>query len=526
MKRWILIGAITIVVAGSASVAFLSRAERIKARQFVKERELPAFGQAIVARLSLEVANYRRAGDAMLADGIIRDWILSGERDVPRLLSFMNDTRKSFGRELVDMSIVSDASETFYCTDGRVMRLSPEMKERDGWYYAYRAQTPSGNIDSWYNPETGVIGMYVNVPIRNDDGGFLGVAGGSINSDQFMETVRAIEREHSVCVYLFRADGEIVYASSRALVQDHSRSADTIWGEPILPTLMRSQDNQFGVVIEPNGPQGSLLWGGRIPEWDTFVVIERGAGEIRALSRKDFAKALAFEGALLALMIAVLLVSIAVVARRSLSEEQKKIAIEARLRAIVDGHSRLMAMAERLLSGMGEAMLAKNEVDLGGKDALAYARYLADSRVALLSLSSDPDEAPELSLISLAEAVAAVRGSYAPELSRRSISLVVKEIDRGLVARANEALTRLGLGELIGAVSSRVQGPAEFFLSISGTPECPCVDFAVPRADPIVREREERLPVLLFESMGARLRYLEVNENVGVYHVEFDGSAE
>ncbi len=510
----------------AASLATLSRIERARARDFVRKREIPALGQAIVARLSLAVAEYRRAGEAMLDDGIVRDWILSGERDPFALISFMSAKRADFGRDLLDMSIVSDASETFYSSDGRILALSPEMKERDGWYYAYRDSVPSGNVDSWYNDETGVIEMYVNVPILGDDGAFLGVAGGSINSDQFMETVRAFEREHSARVYLFRGDGEIVYATNRSLVRDRVLSADSAWNEPVLPSLMRTQESPFGVVLEPNGPGGPVLWGGRIPDWDTFVIVERGPEEIRSLASEGFVRSFALEGVLFAVMIAAFIVSWTYLARRSLAEERIRLAADARSRAIVEGHSRLGALAEGWLSGLGEALLAKNAADLGGKDAIANARFLSDSRVALKALSARESSVPAASPFPMSETVSAVRASYAGELARRGISLVVTEIDRGLVAHSNEALVRLAVGELIGAVASRVDRPAEFFLSLSGTRDRPCLDLAVPAAEPAVREGESSLPGMILESIGAAFRYLEVNESVGVYHAEFAGSDE
>ncbi len=510
----------------AASLTTLARSERIRAREFVRKRELPALGQAIVSRLSLAVADYRRAGEGMLADGVIRDWILAGERDPFALISFMSEKRKAFDRELVDMSIVSDASETFYSTDGRIVALSPEMAERDGWYYAYRDSRPGGNVDSSYNPDTGVIGMYINVPILGPDGSFLGVAGGCINSDQFMETVRAFERGHSARVYLFRGDGEIVYATNRSLIRDRVLSADTVWGEPVLPSLMRAQDDPFGIVLEPGGPRGPLLWGGKITGWDTFVVVERGPNEIRSLAMDGFVKSMAFEGAAFAAMIAIFAAAWVFLARRSEADGRARLASDARLRAIAEGHARLCALAEGWLAGLGESVLAKNAADLGGRDAVANARFLADSREALRSLSARTAAVPARAPFLLSDAVASVRASYSAELARRGISLVVKEIDRGLVAYSNEALTRLALGELIGAVASRTVGPCELFLSLSGTRECPCVDLAVPGAAALAREDEQSLPGMLFESLGAAFRYLEVNESVGVYHMEFAGSGE
>jgi hypothetical protein len=84
-------------------------------------------------------------GRSMLQDDYIRDWIVSGAKDPAALIVFMDRVRKQFNYDLIDASIVDDLNETYYGTDGRILRLSPLNQERDGWYYVYR-ETVDGRI--------------------------------------------------------------------------------------------------------------------------------------------------------------------------------------------------------------------------------------------------------------------------------------------------------------------------------------------------------------------------------------------
>ena len=95
--------------------------------------------------LDRTAAEYQRFGHELLRGDFLRDWIVGGEEDEDELRAFLEEIRAQYG--MMDASIVSDCSETYYGTDGRTVRISPDNWERDGWYYLYRGEMPEANID-------------------------------------------------------------------------------------------------------------------------------------------------------------------------------------------------------------------------------------------------------------------------------------------------------------------------------------------------------------------------------------------
>ncbi len=277
-------------------------------RQFIYEHELPSIGLAVAANLDRTAAKYHRVGEELLRDGFLRDWILDGEQNEQELRAFMEETRAR--HNMLDASIVSDRTETYYGTDGRTLRLSPRNWERDGWYYSYRELMPESNIDAWYYPETGEIGMWVNVPIRDLDGRFLGVTGGGIDATEFSETMHSYDDHPGIVVYMARPDGQLVYATDRSLLAQPVKHLDELWDGAMIPRLQRSELGSQGVVIRPEGSRGPMLWLRYMQPWDTYLIVEHTPERLTARTWNEMLRTLLTSGLLATSLYAIALITI------------------------------------------------------------------------------------------------------------------------------------------------------------------------------------------------------------------------
>ncbi len=300
-----------------ALTGFHSVQEGRRTRDFIRDHEMRPLGMALSANLDRTAAQYHRAGEELLRDGFIRDWILAGERDEEELRSFLEGVRARF--DMMDASIVSDRTETYYGTDGRTLVLDPNDQERDGWYYLYRDSLVETNIDSWYYPETGRVGMWVNVPIQDEDGTFLGVAGGGVIADDFTETLLAFGELPGVNVYLARKDGHLVYAKDASLLRSGA-GIDDLWGVALTDLVTRGASDESSIVIEPHGPTGALLWASFSSDWNTFLVLEK-SGEIVAARMRTTALNSALAGGILTVAFSGITLSIVRVARRRIRQQ-------------------------------------------------------------------------------------------------------------------------------------------------------------------------------------------------------------
>ncbi|SIQ69200.1 hypothetical protein SAMN05920897_11323 [Alkalispirochaeta americana] len=208
--RFFVVISLSIILGFCALTGFHALQEGERTRNFIRDHEIRPLGMAVAAHLDRTASQYHRVGEELLRDGLLRDWIRGGEEDEEELRFFLESVRTRF--DMIETSIVSDLTETFYSTDGRTLVLDPDNQDRDGWYYLYRDSLVETNIDAWYYPEKGQVLMWVNVPIFDKDGSFLGVTGGGVLAEDFTRTLLSFGQLPGVNVYMARRDGRIVYA--------------------------------------------------------------------------------------------------------------------------------------------------------------------------------------------------------------------------------------------------------------------------------------------------------------------------
>ncbi|TVR67218.1 MAG: GGDEF domain-containing protein [Spirochaetaceae bacterium] len=312
---------VSVILGFFALTGFHALQEGRRTREFIRDHEMRSLGMAVSANLDRTAAQYHRVGEELLRDGFLRDWILGGEEDEQELRAFLEDVRARF--DMMDASIVSDLTETYYGTDGRTLVLDPDNQERDGWYYLYRDTPGETNIDSWYYPETGQIGMWINVPILDRDGTFLGVTGGGVLAEEFTETLLAFGRLPGVNVYMARHDGQIIYANNTRLVRSGA-NLDDLWKLPVRDFIPRNVTEGEDAVLEPQGVTGPLLWTSFSREWNTYLVLEK-TGEIVSARTRTTAINSALAGGVLTLSFSAITLLIVRAARKRIQEQAQRL---------------------------------------------------------------------------------------------------------------------------------------------------------------------------------------------------------
>lgn len=304
-----------------ALTGFHALQEGRRTRDFIRDHEMSSLGLALTANLDRTAARYLHVGEELLRDGFLRDWILAGEQDEQALRSFLESVRSRF--DMMDASVVSDRTETYYGTDGRTLVLDPDNQERDGWYYLYRDSLVETNIDSWYYPETGKIGMWVNVPIQDEDGTFLGVTGGGFMSDEFTETLHAFGQLPGVNVYLARKDGQIVYAADAALLKSGA-AIDDLWGVTLTGRFAQDHSERPSLVLEPGGLAGPIIWASYCDDWSTYLVLEKTGEIVSARTRATMINS-AMAGGILTVSFSGIVVAIVLAAHKRIQQQARRL---------------------------------------------------------------------------------------------------------------------------------------------------------------------------------------------------------
>ena len=409
--------------------AFNAYDEAKEMAEFTRRREMPALGIAALSRLNNTAAFYKRAGEKLLKNDFIRNWIIDGEGDVDQLMAFMKSIRDENG--LLDSSLVSDITETYYGTDGRVLQLSPELETRDGWYYHYRESVTGSNIDSWYYPETGIVGLFVNVPVRDSDGRYIGVTGGGVDSKIFTSILLSIEEKWDIGVHMFRTDGRLVYSTDKSYLKPPVRTVDSLWKKPVLDKLCREKNNPAGVVLEPDGRNGAVLWGGYMPDWETYLIIERsGQAMDEAVYRAVIGSLVS--GGVLSLILIILTLGVLRLFSSSTSETVNT------SRKFVHRLQSVVYFQDKLLESAAEDLNSLKGTDSG--------RSLDSARSSLkLVTSADYDGLKHLR-VNMNDMIHDV-------LLKKRITAVTKFIARNFIIEGDDSLLELLLSEVLSIIT-------------------------------------------------------------------------
>lgn len=500
-----------------ALTGFSAYRDSREALVFIKEREIPALGLATASQLDVAAFRYKRAGEELLRDGFIRDWILSGEKDVSALRGFMDGIRDRHG--LLDASIVSDRTETYYGTDGRVLTLSPDNWERDGWYYLYREAMVNSNIDFWYYPETGIIGMYVNVPIFDRDGSFLGVTGGGINAEEFSRILKSFEQTRGINIYLARRDGRLVYSTDRSLLEGEVKDLNDLWEKPVTEKLRRDQRNTVGLIMEPAGTQGPVLWGKYLEDWDTFLVVERKTEAIASSMRKTVLRSLIAGGVFAASLFILTLAAFHIAYKRVQQIQKKEEAVSMRQRAVILGQDRLIRRISAWFSDISKGLLHVRRDEALEKEASALTKDIDDCSLALGTLYSTG--IPKNEPVQLSEVIHETLLKMNPAAAPRGVALYMQNAASPVSLCGDRTLIRLALEELLDrAVSSSPSG-TEILISTHALLGYASIDITIPPCAAGQKERLFSSALCLFEAIGARLHYIETGKEISVCRVEF-----
>lgn len=303
---------------------------------FIKTYELPSIGMALSASLDITAGEYYRISHEMQHDDFIREWILNGEQDIAALQQFLSDISLRF--HVADASMVSDRSETYYSNDRRVVKLDPNNVERDGWYYLYRDTLRAPNIDTWYYAEEDTLHIWVNTPLFDNNGEFLGLTGAGVDGEDFSNMLMTYGRLEGVNVYLARVDGQLVYASDRRLLAEQ-RNLNELWPSA-LHTVLNTTDTTGVIISDKELTGGALLWMRYMAPWNTWLLVEKTAESVQSRVVQSW-KTSALLGGFIGLLLFLLIISSLILARRQLDKKTLQLEHQAGTDALTGLHNRL-----------------------------------------------------------------------------------------------------------------------------------------------------------------------------------------
>ena len=144
-KRFLIFSICVLLGAGFAATSLLSYgASKTAIREGIVATELPLTSDNIYSEIQKDLIRPIFIASMMASDTFLRDWVVNGEYDLPKITRYLAEIQQRFGT--FTSFFVSDRSRMYYHPGG-ILKQVREDEHRDVWFFRVRAMTDPYEIN-------------------------------------------------------------------------------------------------------------------------------------------------------------------------------------------------------------------------------------------------------------------------------------------------------------------------------------------------------------------------------------------
>lgn len=245
-------------------------ASRDSIRASIIATELPLTSDNVYSEIQKDLVRPVLISSMMSRDTFLRDWVISGERDVGQMTRYLKEVMSHYGA--FTAFFVSDASKTYYHADGVLKQILAD-EPRDAWYFRVRdmKEPYEINVDpDLANRDT--LTIFINYRVLDYRNRFIGATGVGLTVDAVVGIIQDYQKRYGRTIYFVNGNGDIVLAGR------HDEGGERRGNIRDIPGLRGQADavlQSTGGSFEYDSEQGRHFLNVRyIPElkWRLFVV--------------------------------------------------------------------------------------------------------------------------------------------------------------------------------------------------------------------------------------------------------------
>jgi diguanylate cyclase (GGDEF)-like protein len=240
-------------------------------RRTIIQNTLPATGSNIYSEIQKDLMRPIFISSLMANDTLLKDWVLTGEKDVEALTRYLEEIRSRYG--FFTSFFVSEKTGIYYSYKG-IHKTISETDDHDVWYYRFRESGAEHKLDV-DNDEVSfnTLTIFINQRLNGYDGNFLGVTGVGLNMDHVGEILVSYKKQFNRNIYLVDPNGTMQVHPEIGLVENLSirnqegisEIADGILAERSEPAVFEFYRNGNHIILESR----------YIPELEWFLLVEQ-----------------------------------------------------------------------------------------------------------------------------------------------------------------------------------------------------------------------------------------------------------
>jgi diguanylate cyclase (GGDEF)-like protein len=212
-KRKLIVILSLLLSVGFAVIALVNyHVSKAAIRESIVANELPLTSDNIYSELQKDLIRPVFISSMMASDTFLRDWVISGEKDVGRMTKYLHEV---MGRYRTFTSFfVSDRTSTYYHADGVLKTVRPD-EPRDKWYYRVRDMNTPYEIN--LDPDLAnkdALTIFINYRVLDYQGRFIGVAGVGLTVDAVNILLNKYQQRYARTIYFVDPQGKVVMTGS------------------------------------------------------------------------------------------------------------------------------------------------------------------------------------------------------------------------------------------------------------------------------------------------------------------------
>lgn len=244
---------------------------------------LPLTRDTIYSEILQTLSRPIHVSSTMANDAFFKDWINSGEKDIPQLSRYLKDIMNKY--DYFSSFFVSEKTCNYYHGEGILKSISRE-DDHDVWYYSFIASGEEYALDVDTNQAAdNTLTIFINFRVNDNRGNLLGVTGVGLKMDQAAELLVSTQKKFGRRLFLFDTEGLIQVHADRSLILKKNLGD--------MPGISTLKDDLLKVKGTPadfeyHTDHGRVLLTVRyIPELDWFLVVEQDEDTALSAARKN-----------------------------------------------------------------------------------------------------------------------------------------------------------------------------------------------------------------------------------------------
>lgn len=181
-------------------------------RESIVDNELPLTSDNIYSELQKDIIRPVFIASMMASDTFLRDWVISGEKDVGRMTKYLHEVMESY--HTFTSFFVSDRTSIYYHADGVLKTVRPD-ELRDKWYYRVRDMDTPYEIN--FDPDLAnkdALTIFINYRVLDYQGRFIGAAGVGLTVDAANLLLNKYQQRYGRSIYFVDPQGKVVMTGS------------------------------------------------------------------------------------------------------------------------------------------------------------------------------------------------------------------------------------------------------------------------------------------------------------------------